>query len=349
VTPLEPVIAPPRPLRALPKAHLHLHVDGGYPLAAVRDLAAQSGHPFAVPASFAGVDDFFSRYGTVPALVRSHEDLAALCRALVLAEADEGVLYLEPAIEPQLYAERLGGLEQVTRTMLTAFAEASAGSDIEVGAMVTINTDEDAQIADDLARIAAAFAGGGVTALGTACFDEDGDLEPFASAAVLARAVGLPVVSHAGQTGGPDRVEAVLDVLGATRISHGIRAVESPTLLDRLAEEGVVLDVCPTSNVRLGLVSDLAMHPAPSLIAAGVAVTLNADDPLWFGASVTDQYETARNVWGFDDAAIAAVAAAGLTATGMSDATRSRFERALGDWIDDAPVAGIDTGTEACA
>ncbi|PZF60760.1 adenosine deaminase [Curtobacterium sp. MCBD17_013] len=325
-------------LRALPKTHLHAHLDGSYPVDAVRALATRRGLPFHRPERFADVWAFFDAYGTVPALVATHEDLAALCRALVHAEAAEGVRYLEPAVEPQLYAERLGGNEQVLRTVLAAFAEAAAdaaaaGTPVEVGADLTLNTDADADLADELGALAARFAGSGVTALGTACFDEDGDLAPFVGAARAARAAGLPVVSHAGQTGGPDRVTAVLDVLGASRISHGFRAVEDARVTDRLATEGIVCDVCPVSNVRLGVVADLASHPAPILVERGVPVTLNADDPLWFGATVSDQYAIARTTWGFDDQALADLARTGTRATGMSADTRDRFDRELTAWL----------------
>jgi adenosine deaminase len=322
-----------RSLRALPKAHLHAHLDGSYPLSAVQDLARRRGRSFDVPDSFADVWQFFEAYGTVPDLVETHDDLADLCRALVHAEAAEGVRYLEPGIEPQLYAPRLGSLDQVTLTILRAFEEASQDAGIEVGALLTINTDENLDISTDLARIAAKHAGAGVAALGTAGFVEPGNLGRYREAARIAQAAGLPVVSHAGQTGGPDSIEEALEELGARRISHGFRAVESPRLLERLANEQVVCDVCPVSNVTLGLVTNLSAHPAPRLHAAGVPVTLNADDPLWFSASVTDQYEVARQVWKLDDDTIASFARAGMLATGMSEDTRRRFENGVDEWL----------------
>jgi adenosine deaminase len=322
-----------RSLRALPKAHLHAHLDGSYPRRAVEALARRRGVPFRIPAVFTDVWEFFAFYGTVPELIETHEDLASLCRALVHAEAAEGVLYLEPAIEPQLYSPRLGSLEQVTVTMLRAFAESSRDAGIEVGALLTINTDENLDIAEDLARVAAAHAGHGVTALGTAGFEEPANLARFRRSADIARAAGLPIVSHAGQTGGPDSIEDALDQLGATRLSHGFRAVESERLVERLASEQIVCDVCPVSNSALGLVPDVADHPAPRLLAAGVPVTLNADDQLWFSASITDQYAIARESWALDDRALAGFARAGTLATGMTDDTRRRFLDGIDAWL----------------
>ncbi|UFS60656.1 adenosine deaminase [Subtercola endophyticus] len=321
-----------RDLLALPKAHLHAHLDGSYPVSAVQALAERRGAVFTVPDSFDDVWAFFHAYGTVPSLVHTHEDLAALCRALVHAEAAEGVLYLEPAIEPQLYAPRLGSILQVTTTIVTAFAEAAADAGIEVGSNLNINTDQDFDIAEELARAAAHFAGAGVTALGTAGFIEPGNLARYTTAAEIGLAAGLPVVSHAGQTGGPASVEEALDLLHATRISHGFRAIESAELVQRLADEQIVCDITPVSNVRLGVVTSLAEHPAPRLIAAGVPVTLNADDSLWFSRSVTDQYRLARESWGFTDAELAHVAATGMLAAGMSSATRNTFRTQLDTW-----------------
>lgn len=325
-----------RSLRALPKTHLHAHLDGSFPFHAVEALARRRGVSFRAPDAFATVWEFFDAYQKVPALVESHEDLADLCRAFVHAEAAEGVVYLETAFEPHLYSPRLGTLDQVTRTILGAFAEASQDTGVEVGGLLTIYTDGDSEITLDLARLAAAYAGRGVTAFGTAGFVEPGNLGRFRRHAEIVQAAGLPVVSHAGQTGGPDSIEDALDALGARRISHGFRAVESRPLVERLAAEQIVCDVCPVSNVKLGVVPDLKRHPAPQLLAAGVPVTLNADDQLWFSASITDQYEIARNVWGLGDEAIAAFARSGALATGMSAGTRERLLNGIDAWLGDA-------------
>ncbi|WP_170127335.1 adenosine deaminase family protein [Kineococcus rhizosphaerae] len=330
-----------RPLVSLPKVHVHAHLDGSYPRQAVLDLARRRGVGLDLPARASSgeperwpdVWGFFDAYGRVPALVQDLDDLAGLCEALVAQEAAEGVLFLEPAVEPQLYAPRLGSLRDVTRVVLEAFATAGRRHGIEVGALVTVNTDQDEPVAADLAALAAEFAGAGVTAFGTAGFEEPSGLERFASCAAAARAAGLPVVAHAGQTGGWECVAEAVDVLGATRISHGIRSVEDAGFVRRLAETGVVLDVAPVSNVALGIVPDLAAHPAPALHAAGVALTLNADDQLWFGRGVGDQYAVARDVWGLPDTELAVLAGNGLRVEGMSATTRQRFGTALAQWL----------------
>jgi adenosine deaminase len=337
-----------RSLTALPKVHVHAHLDGSYPREAVLDLARRRGVPLDLPvrggAAAAGegwsdVWQFFEAYGRVPALVQDLDDLAELCRALVAQEAAEGVVYLEPAIEPQLYARRLGSLREVTRVVVDALGDAGRQHSVEVGALLTVNTDQDEPIAGELAAIAAEFAGRGVTAFGTAGFEEPSGLQRFAAAAATAHAAGLPIVAHAGQTGGWECVAEAVDVLGATRISHGVRSIENPVFVRRLVDEGIGCDVAPVSNVALGIVADLAAHPAPALHAAGVGVTLNADDQLWFGRSVTDQYAVAREVWGMSDAELAALAGHGLRIEGMSPATRHRLGAGLATWLDHSPSA----------
>lgn len=170
-------------------------------------------------------------------------------------------------------------------------------------------------------------------AFGTAGFVEPAGLARFAAPVAVARAAGLSVVCHAGQTGGPASVVDALDNLHPDRIAHGVHATEEPVLLRRLADEGIVCDVCPTSNVMLGVVPDLARHPLPALVAAGVPVTLNADDELWFGSSICDQYELARTAFGFDDSVLAAIAGNGGRAKGMSGATRQRLEAGIMAWL----------------
>lgn len=326
-----------RSLLELPKVHVHAHLDGSYPVAAVQALAMRQDAQFTVPQAFGTVWEFFDAYGSVPHLVRDLDDLRGLCRALVAAEAALGVRYLEPAIEPQLYAPRLGDLATVTAAIVDALQEAAADAAIEVGANLTVNTDQDEDSAEDLAKVAVQFAGRGVTALGTAGFVEPAGLARFATAAAIAREAGLQIVAHAGQTGGPESIREALDELGASRISHGVMAVLDPDLVARLAEERIVLDVCPVSNVRLGVSGTLDTHPAPRLIAAGVPVTLNADDSLWFGRSVLDQYAIARDTWGLGDRELVDVASAGLLIPGMSPRTRSEYEVSLASWFTAAP------------
>lgn len=317
---------------ALPKAHLHLHLDGSYPRATVAALAARQGVAFDVPPAFASADDFFARYLSVPALVADLEDLASLCRALIESEAGHGVVFCEPGIEPQLFSPRLGTQEQILVTMLDAFAEAGERCGVEVGSMIIVNTDGDPVEAVEPASLACRYAGRGVTAFGTAGFVEPGGLHRYAEFGDRAHEAGLAVVCHAGQTGGPGSIREALDAMNPDRIAHGIRAIEDPDLVDELAQRRVVLDVAISSNVALGIVASLGAHPVAALRDAGVAVSLNADDELWFGSSIVDEYRLMRDVFGADDAALAEIAKNGTIAARMSANAARRITTGADDW-----------------
>ena len=137
---------------------------------------------------------------------------------------------------------------------------------------------------------------------------------------------------------------AALDVLGARRIAHGIRAVEDPALVARLAAEGVVLDICPTSNIALGVVESLSVHPLPLLLRAGVRCTLNADDPLLFGPGLLEEYETARTAFALTDPQLAAIARTSLESSGAPRATVEDAVTLIGDWLDTPDTAGRRRG-----
>jgi adenosine deaminase len=123
-----------------------------------------------------------------------------------------------------------------------------------------------------------------------------------------ARDAGLRTCAHAGESSGPEGVRDAVELLGATRIDHGVRAVEDPSLVAELVARGVPLDICPTSNVRLGVVESIRHHPVEPLRAAGVAVSLNTDDPLLFSTSVVGEYATCASAFGWDRATLAAIA-----------------------------------------
>ena len=177
--------------------------------------------------------------------------------------------------------------------MLDALRRAAGATGVGLGLVVAANRTEPPAEALALAQLAARYAGRGVVGFGLAGDEANGPAAPFTEAFAVARAAGLLSTPHAGEHAGPASVRAALDALGARRIQHGVRAVEDPDLVRRLADEGVCLDVCPTSNVQLGVVPSLEAHPLPALVQAGVAVSLNADDPVIFGSGLLDEYELA--------------------------------------------------------
>jgi adenosine deaminase len=153
---------------------------------------------------------------------------------------------------------------------------------------------------------------------------------PFATAFAIARDAGLGCTAHAGEWGGPESIRGALALPGVTRIGHGVRAIEDPALVAELAERGTVLEVCPTSNVVLGVFPDLATHPLRVLHDAGVRVTLNSDDPPYWGASVGGEYELAEQAFGFTPAELEAVTTTAIEASFAENALKTALLGRLG-------------------
>jgi adenosine deaminase len=322
---------------ALPKAHLHIHADGSYPREAVRELARRRGMSAPEPPErFDETDEFFRRYAQMCDLPETLDDLSELCRALVASERENGVAYLEVGIEPQMYVARLGSLDDVLGAMVAGYREGAATTGVEVGCMVGVNTDHPVSLAEEVADVSVRFAGDGVVAFGTAGFVEPAGLSRFRPAVDRARSAGLRIVAHAGQVGGAESVVEALDELEPDRIAHGINAVRDPSVLSRLAAEGVVCDVCVTSNVRLGMVPSYEAHPLPRMLEARVPVTLNADDEYWFGSSIAHEYELARDVFGLTDRDLVGIARASTTRTGMTETTRRSMLEGVEIWLGEA-------------
>lgn len=189
------------------------------------------------------------------------------------------------------------------------------------------------------AHIAVRHAGRGVVAFGLANDELLGPPGHFVEAFDIARDAGLLSTPQAGELDGPHSVVAALDLLGADRIQHGVRAVEQPGLLERLADKGVCLDVCPSSNVLLGVVTSLEEHPLPRLIEAGVRVSINADDPLLFGPGLLEEYELCRAAFGLGDFEMARIAATSISASGACSNTKAEALNAIDEWLEAGTVA----------
>ena len=202
---------------------------------------------------------------------QSPDALARICREVIEDDAAEGVVYSQPMIAPTYYVERMGlSLEEVWPVMRDAFEGAAREAGIEVGYLVGIDRARPVEEAEAAATFAAAHAGEGIVGFGFGG-DERIPPEKLSRACAIAREAALMIVPHAGESLGPESVRAAL-ALGPRRIAHGVRTVEDGDLLARLAGEGIACDVCPTSNLRLGVVSDLAAHQLPVLLEAGVPV-----------------------------------------------------------------------------
>ena len=335
-----------RDLVLLPKAHLHLHFTGSMRLPTLAALAEArgvrlpaallDGDPLRVPADERGWFRFQRLYDAARACVRSEEDLRRIVEEAAADDAAEGSGRLEIQVDPTSYAPFVGGITPALEIVLDAARTASRTSAIEVGVIVAASRMRHPLEARTLARLAASYAGRGpgqVVGFGLSNDERRGDTSEFASAFEIARRAGLALVPHGGELLGPAHIEDVLDRLAPDRLGHGIRAAEDLGVLARIVEAGVALEVCPASNVSLGVYRRPADVPLRTLVAAGATVALGADDPLLFGSRLVAQYEAARAVHGFSDAELADLARGSIRASWASESTRARLLAGVDTWL----------------
>jgi adenosine deaminase len=322
----------------LPKAHLHLHLDGAVREQSLRALCARRGvAPPKLPRGlgYSSFDVFMETIGAVHEVLSDPEDLRRIVGEIVADAALDGAVWVEVSVWPGLFAGRLGPEREAVRRVLEAGRDAAALRGVGFGLMVAANRHAGPEAAVATARLAVELMPEGVVSFG---LDGDEAAFPpaaFADAFTLAKRGGLRAAPHAGELLGPGSVTDALDLLHADRILHGVRAVEDPDLLARLAASGVCLDVCPTSNVKLG-VCDLAAHPLPDLLAAGVQCSVNADDPLLFGSGLLQEYELCRTHLGLPDRVLAEIAATSVQASALPGEAKAAAAAGIADWLSDA-------------
>ena len=342
-----------RDLRALPKAHLHLHFTGSLRPATLRALAER--HGVRLPDSLRQTDGLhppdlrttdergwfrFQRlYDTARSVVRGEDDVRRLLREAAEDERAEGSGWLEIQVDPTSYAPWLGGLTPAVEVIVDAAREAEQATGVGVAVLIAANRTRHPLDARTLARLAAMHAGDRVVGFGLSNDERRGRTAEFGPAFRIAARAGLLSAPHGGELAGAENVRAVLDELGAQRIGHGVRSIEDPRLLDRLAEQGVALEVCPVSNVRMGVFDQLSDVPLRRLREAGVHVALGADDPLLFGERLVAQYDAARAL-GFTDDELAELARDSIRASRAPEDVRRRLLDGVDDWLAEPLVDG---------
>ncbi|MGA2828641.1 MAG: adenosine deaminase [Streptosporangiaceae bacterium] len=333
-----------RPLDELPKAHLHLHLTGAMRHSTLVDLARA--HRVHLPAALAeewpptlsGADErgwfrFQRLYDTARSVLRTPADLQRLLTEIAEDERAEGSRWLEIQIDPSGYAARFGGLTPTVELVLAAAAEATALTGVGIGVVIAANRTRHPLDARTLARLAVQYAGRGVTGFGLSNDERRGRAEDFAPAFRIAERGGLLAVPHGGELVGPESVRACLDELHADRIGHGVLAAIDDGLVKRLASQAVTLEVCPSSNVALGIATRTRDVPVRRLFEAGVRIALGADDPLLFGSRLVAQYGIARRQHGFTDAELADVARMSVLGSAAPDAVRADVLAGIDTWL----------------
>ena len=348
----------PRSLAQLPKAHLHLHFTGSMRHGTLVELAREHGIrlPAALtedwPPRLSGTDErgwfrFQRLYDTARSVLRRPADVRRLLTETALDERADGSGWLEIQVDPSGYAGRFGGITDLIELVLDAAAAATAATGVGIGVIVAANRTKHPLEARTLARLAAQYAGRGVTGFGLSNDERRGAAHDFAAAFRIAERAGLLLVPHGGELAGPASVEACLDELHADRIGHGIRAAENPAVVKRLAAEGITCEVCPSSNVALGVAASPEQVPLRRLAEAGVPVALGADDPLLFGTRLTAQYEIARSAHGFTDTGLAELARMSVLGSVAPPALRAQMIGGIDQWLATPPGHAAEPGARA--
>jgi adenosine deaminase len=339
-----------RDLALLPKAHLHLHFTGSLDVPTLRELAELADVPLpdhlldaealSVPATTRGWHRFQRSYETARLVVTSEEAMRRVVQAAVANDVREGSRRLELQIDPSSYAVHVGGLVEALEIVMDEARNAGGMYGLSVGVIVAASRMRHPMEAETLARLAARHAGDGpgeVVAFGLSNDEHAGITEEWTHAFAIARRAGLPGVPHGGELSGPEHVRRIVDSLGPARLGHGVRTAEDPALLEELVSRGIAFEVCPTSNVHLGVYETGAEVPLRTLVEAGATVALGADDPLLFFSRLTDQYELARDVHGFTDIELAALASSSITASLASPTEKKAWLAEVDAWLATEP------------
>jgi len=327
-----------RDLVALPKAELHIHLEGSMRVRTIRELAERRGvaPPSALGADdvwrFNGPDHFIDQYGDVCNVLREPDEFRRIGVELCEDLAAQGVRYAEAVFSPAQHAGRLGDWFGPIEAVLDGFAAGERDTGVVVRMEPDVIRDFGVELAEVVLQVALKYAGLGVVSLNCAGSERQ-PIAPYAD--IFRRAVesGLHSTPHAGEWSGPENVWDTLEHLRPERIGHGVRSIEDPRLVERLAELAIPLEICPTSNVATGVYATIEDHPFRRLRDAGIVVTLNSDDPAMFGSWVSDEFRVARDVFGYDDEELAEIAGASVRSSFADDDVKDRILRDIESWL----------------
>jgi adenosine deaminase len=324
----------------LPKCELHIHVEGSLEPELLFALARRNGVSLAYDSvealrrayQFTRLQDFLDIYYQGMSVLRTEQDFYDLAWAYLERAHRANVRYLEMFFDPQGHTTRGVPFAHVINGLHRAASDAAARLGVEARLILCFlrNLDEaDAErTLDEALAHRDKFIGVGLDST-----EVGHPPEKFARVFRRARDAGLFLTAHAGEEGPPDYIWQALDTLGVQRIDHGNRAIEDGALLSRLARDRVPLTMCPLSNLRLCVTPDLARHPLRSMMEKDILVTVNSDDPAYFGGGIAENFGAIRAALRLDEKEIATVARNGWSAAFMSDGAKAAalaaFDRAL--------------------
>lgn len=310
----------------LPKAELHVHLEGTLEPELMFEIAGRNGVelPYASPESartahaFTDLQSFLDLYYRSCSVLLTEADFYDLTWAYLVRAAEENICHVEPFFDPQTHTDRGVLFGSIVTGVLRALEDGEEFFGITSRLIMSFLRDQPVASALQTLEHARLY-GHRITAVGLDSAELGHPPEDFAEVFDVARQRGYRVVAHAGEEGPPSYITGALDVLGAERIDHGVRCLESPALTARLARDRVPLTVCPLSEVRLRVVPSIAEHPLRRLMDAGLVVTINSDDPAYFGGYLTDNYVAIIEPFGLTAADLAALAEASFEASFLAD------------------------------
>ena len=332
-------IVDPAAVAALPKAELHLHIEGTLEPELILDLAARNGIALPFPTlealreqyEFTDLQSFLNLYYANMAVLITEADFADMTRAYLARAKEAGVRHAEIMFDPQAHVARGVELSTAVNGIASALATSEADFGITTGLIAAFLRDESEDSAISVLEQLLAM-DAPIIGIGLDSAEVGNPPSKFIRLFKRAAEAGLRLVAHAGEEGPPSYVEDALNLLGVERIDHGIRAVEDKFLVKRLVAEQIPLTVCPLSNVRLRAVDTLAAHPLPQMIAAGLNVCVNSDDPAYFGGYVGANFEALVSEFAWDSATVELLASNSIRSSFASDERKNELLEELTAW-----------------
>jgi aminodeoxyfutalosine deaminase len=320
-----------------PKIELHVHIEGTVRPARLLEIARRNAYalPFDTVEEltelyrFRDFRHFIDVWILTTNALRHERDFREILVDYAAEAAAQGCVYLEAIFSPAERVRRGASWDEIYTGFTDGIVEARARHGVEVRLTPDISRGFTQEEAEQTVRYASRYRDRGVLGVGLGGLEAQFPPEQYVDAFALARDLGLASVPHAGEAAGAASVQGAIESLHADRIRHGIRAIEDPGLVAEIAGRGLVLDVCPLSNLRTGVVASLADHPLPHLLAAGVRCSVSTDDPAMFGTDLDTDYAAARQ-WGHSPKVFYD---AGVQGALCDEETRARL-RAIGEGFD---------------
>ena len=316
----------------MPKVELHVHLEGAVRPETLLKLAKR--HHISLPAetvaelqdwyAFRDFDHFVEIYMVVASCLRTAEDIELITREFLQGQADQNIRYSEVTYtaHSQYVLNGLAFHDQMDAiNRARSWARQELG--VDMGIIMDIPRVVPVEKGDLIAEWAIERYGDGLIGFGLGGKEVGNPPGKYRRAFDKVRAAGIPCILHAGETVGPESIWEALDVAGSVRLGHGVRAVEDPALMAHLRETQIPLEVSPTSNICLGVYPSLESHSLPQLMAEGLYVTLNSDDPPMFNTSLTNEYLVCQKLYGWDQATIEKIVLNGVQASLLPEATRA--------------------------